>query len=76
MPVKSKKIDHYEKRFGVVATEKGFITSDELINALEIQVQEDVEFGYHRLIGEIFLDRGVMSEEQIAEVLKEILVEY
>jgi len=74
MPVKSKKIDHYEKRFGVVAIEMGFITSDELINGLKVQVQEDVELGYHRLIGEIFLDRGDMSEEQIAEVLKEILM--
>jgi len=74
MPVKSKKIDHYEKRFGVVAIEMGFITSDELISGLKVQVQEDVELGYHRLIGEIFLDRGDMSEEQIAEVLKEILM--
>ena len=56
MPVKSKKIDHYEKRFGVVAIEKGFITADELINGLKVQVQEDVGLGYHRLIGEILLD--------------------
>ena len=74
MPVKSKKIDHYEKRFGLVAVEKGFITADELINALTIQVQEDVEIGFHRLIGKIFLDQGVMSEKQIARVLKDILL--
>lgn len=42
MPVKSKKIDHYEKRFGVVTIEKGFIAADELINGLKVQVQEDV----------------------------------
>lgn len=74
MPVKSQKIDHYEKRFGVVAIEKGFITADELIHALTIQVQEDIEIGYHRLIGKIFLDQGIMSEKQIAEVLKDILL--
>ncbi len=72
MPV-SKPVDHYEKRFGLVSIKKGFITSDELIKALEIQVQEDVESGYHRLVGEILLKQGAMSKKQISEVLKDIL---
>jgi len=74
MPIKSKKLDKYEKRFGVVAVEKGLITADELVNALTIQVKEDIEMGYHRLIGKIFLDQGIMSGKQISELLKEILL--
>ena len=74
MSIKSKKLDKYEKRFGVVAVEKGFITKDELVNALTIQVKEDIEMGYHRLIGKIFLDQGIMSLKQISGLLKEILL--
>ena len=74
MSIKSKKLDHYEKRFGVVALKKGFITPDELVKALTIQVQEDIEMGYHRLIGKIFLDQGIMSGKQIRDLLKEILL--
>ncbi|MFC1811473.1 hypothetical protein ACFL03_02150 [Thermodesulfobacteriota bacterium] len=74
MPIKSKKLDKYEKRFGVIAAEKGFITADELVNALTIQVQEDIEMGYHRLIGKIFVDQGIMSGKQVSELLKEILL--
>ena len=74
MPIKSKKLDKYEKRFGVVAVEKGFVTTDELVNALTIQVREDIEMGYHRLIGKIFLDQGIMTGKQISEVFKETLL--
>ena len=74
MTIKSKRVEKYEKRFGVVAVEKGFITSDELVNALTIQVQEDIEMGYHRLIGKIFLDQGIMSGKQISELFKEVLL--
>ena len=72
MPEKSEKMEHYEKRFGIIAIEKGFITPDELINALAIQVQEDVENGTHRQIGEILLDQDIMSANQIEEVVKMI----
>ena len=40
-----------EKRFGVVAVEKGFITPDQLFEALKVQVQEDLETETHRLVG-------------------------
>jgi hypothetical protein len=72
--LKSKKVDHYEKRFGVVGIEKGFITADQLVSALRIQVQEDIEMGYHRLIGKIFVDQDIMSGKQVSEILKEILL--
>jgi len=60
--------------FGVVAFKKGYVTSDQLVKALTIQVQEDIDMGYHRLIGKIFIDQGIMSGKQVSEILKEILL--
>lgn len=63
------KIDEHEKRFGFVAIEKGFITPDDLISALQVQVKEDTEHKEHRRIGEILVAQGKMREEQIEDVL-------
>jgi hypothetical protein len=60
---------HLEKRFGVSAVKKGFITADELIEALRIQVMEDIEKGQHRLIGRILLEEGCMTLSEIDDVL-------
>ncbi len=62
--------DHREKRFGVVALQKGFITPDQLFKALKVQVQDDLEKGNHRLLGEILFDEGVMTWTQVGEVLE------
>ena len=35
-------IEHFEKQFGIIAIEKGYITSDNLIESLKIQVEEDL----------------------------------
>jgi hypothetical protein len=64
------KIGDYEMRFGTTAVEKGYITPDELIDALKVQVHEDIEHKSHRLIGEIFLDQGKMIAGQVDEVLE------
>ncbi len=65
---------HYEKRFGIIAIEKGFITQEDLVLALTTQVREDIEYGIHRLIGDVFLDLKIMDENQIEEVVKEIIL--
>ena len=62
-------IEELEKRFGTKAVEKGFINFDQLMEALEIQVREDMEGKKHRLIGRIFFDMGLMTLPQIEEVL-------
>ncbi|MBL7177789.1 MAG: hypothetical protein ABIK98_01525 [Pseudomonadota bacterium] len=72
MPVKPSKIEGFEKRFGFIAIEKGFITPDDLIKALTIQVQDEIEDGSHRQIGEILLDLNIMSANQIEEVVRSI----
>jgi hypothetical protein len=62
--------EHLEKRFGVWAVEKGYVTPDEIIEALKIQVMEDVEKGKHRAIGVILLERGLITTSQLIDVLK------
>jgi hypothetical protein len=61
---------HLEKRFGVLAVEKGIITADQVIEAFRIQVMEDIEKGKHRLIGRILLEQGLITLSQIDDVLK------
>ena len=62
--------EHLEKRFGVVAVEKGLITANQVIEALSTQVMEDIEKGQHRFIGRILLEQGVITLSQIDDVLK------
>ena len=67
-----RKIEHYDKRFGIIAIEKGYITSDEFVEALKIQIAEDFEMGRHSPIGRILLNLDKMSARQIHEVLKAV----
>ena len=63
-------IEHLEKRFGTVAVEKRFITLDQFMEAMKIQVKEDMEFATHRRIGEILIELGFMDASHINRVLK------
>ena len=58
-----------EQRFGTVAEKKGYITSTQLVDALEIQVNENIKKRQHRFIGEILYDQGLISRYQIHDVL-------
>lgn len=62
-------IEEYEKRFGAIAVEAGFITLEQLLEAMRIQVTEDVMGKRHRPIGQIFFELGYMTDSQIEEVL-------
>lgn len=59
-----------EVRFGKVAVDKGFITIDQMLNAIEVQVKENIAFGTHRKIGMILLEENQITLDQIDEVLK------
>ncbi len=61
--------EHLDRRFGVSAVKKGWITADQIVEALRIQVMEDIEKGTHRLIGLILLEQGLLTLSQIDEVL-------
>ena len=54
--------EHLEKRFGIIAIEKGFITPEQLIEALRIQVVEDMQKGEHRIVGRIFLEQSFTAD--------------
>ena len=64
------KIEHYEKRFGIISIEKGFISSQDLIEALKVQVGEEIEIGKHRLLREILLYEDKITATQIDDVVK------
>ena len=63
------KTEFLEKRFGIIAIEKGFITPEEFIEAMKVQVWEDIEEGTHRLIGQILLALNSLSITQVEDVL-------
>ena len=60
------------KRFGVIAIEKGFITAEQLIHAIEKQIRDEIGQERHRLIGEILCENGYMTKPQCDEVLMEL----
>ena len=64
--------EHFEKRFGVIAVEKGFVTADQVMEAMKIQIKEDVEKSQHRLIGEILVSMGAMTSSQVDKVLEDL----
>jgi hypothetical protein len=59
-----------KKRFGALAVEKGFVTLDQIIEAIGIQARENIEGKGRRLIGEILRDLGYITASQIYEVLE------
>ena len=58
-----------EQRFGATAVGNGYITLDQLMEALQIQVRENIEGKTHRLTGQILCDLGYMTLQQVEEVL-------
>jgi len=51
--------------------EKGSVTPEEqVLEAIDLQVRENIEKNKHRLIGTILVDQGYMRHSQISEVLK------
>ena len=48
----------YRNRFGVIAVDKGFVTADQLKEALTEQADDNLFNKPHRLIGRIFFDKG------------------
>ncbi len=60
-------------RFGKIAVDMGFITAEQLKEAITEQVEDDLADKPHRPIGEILLESGLITKEQIDIVLKEWL---
>jgi hypothetical protein len=62
--------EYTEIRFGVMAVKMGFATPEQIVDALDIQVKENLFTGRHRRIGAILLDQGIFSRSQMEEVAK------
>jgi len=62
-------IEVHDKRFGVIAVEKRFITKEQLFEALKTQVEEDLSGKPHTLIGIILIRLGYLTAEQADEIL-------
>jgi hypothetical protein len=58
-----------KRRLGALAVEKGWLTQDQLLMAMNIQVIEDIERGDHRHLGKILCELGIISKAQIDELL-------
>jgi hypothetical protein len=62
-------VEVHDKRFGVIAVEKGFITKEQLFEALKIQVEEDLSGKPHTLIGVILIRLGYLTREEADDIL-------
>ena len=68
------KIEEKGFRFGALAVRKGFVTVDQVIKALEVQIKENLSMDEHRLIGQILVDDGLITPAQRDEVLETLAV--
>lgn len=60
------------KRFGAAAISKGFITKEQFVEAMAMQVEIDLEGPEPRALGSILISMGYMTGEQVDEVLESI----
>lgn len=58
------------KRFGAMAIEKGFITKDQFVEAMAMQIENDLEGVKPKNLGMILNAMGYMTDNQIYEVLE------
>lgn len=60
------------RMFGEVAFEKGYISVEQLYEALSIQARDEVQGRPYRFLGQILIDLGYMTEKQVLDVLNEL----
>jgi hypothetical protein len=59
-------------RFGIIAVNKGFVTPEQVVKAFETQLAEDLSKGGHKPIGQILLDRELITRAQLDEILQDL----
>lgn len=59
-------------RFGTMAVRLGYITRDQLVEALAQQVDDDLGGRPHRAIGHILIDSGWMTPAQVESTLRSV----
>ena len=61
----------YLRRFGQVAVEKKFVTPEQVKQALQEQIEDNLAQKPHRQLGRILLEKGLMNAQQVEVVLIE-----
>lgn len=64
--------EKYCAHFGELAVEMGFITQDQLGQAMEIQIKENLNSKPRKLIGQILFEQDWMTPQQIDRVLNRL----
>ena len=59
----------YCSRFGTIAIELGYLSRQQLMQALDEQVDDDLSRRPHRVVGAICFDHGWMTPAEIDKVL-------
>ena len=62
----------FDNRFGIVAVKKGFISREQLLEALKVQIADNLKGAKHRLIGQILQAKKYLTMSQTDEVLMEM----
>ena len=65
----------FSQRFGMIAVNRGYITPKQLKEALAEQVDDDLAFRPHQLLGKILYEKNLMSLDQIDQVLDELVMD-
>ena len=65
-------VDLVEDRFGTIAVKKGFVTKEQVLEAMKIQMERDLDGLEHRLIGSILYSMGYITLPQIDEVAEDV----
>ena len=68
-------IEYPRRYFGTVALEKGYITTDQLWEALVRQKNQKSEGTSQRSLGMILKDLGYLTQSQIEEILEVMKME-
>lgn len=59
-------------RFGSIAYQRGYLTKEQIQEALAEQVEDNLSGKPHRLLGKIFREKGWLTEEQEKSILADM----
>lgn len=65
-------MERLDKRFGTIAIEFGMITKQQLLDAMKMQIEDDLAGKEHRLLGQILIAAGIITKDQVRIVLAEM----
>ena len=65
-------VDLVEERFGTIAVKRGFVTKEQVLEAMQIQMERNLDGLEHRLIGSVMYSMGYITLQQIDEVAEAV----